>query len=227
MPSPTSWSRSETAPAFTLRGGRQELLFGAQRLVSPLDWSNVRRTFDGASGILKLRDWTVTPFWAALATVRQYQFNKTDIDKQLFGIYATGAVPAPPITADLYWLGVNNANASFNGTAGREQRQTLGRRVWGKWPDIGLDFEVETGIQFGTIAGADILAGMFTANVGYALPLPVTSRVYLNVDYASGDGQPGGDVGKFNQLYPLGHGTPATWITSAARTSSVRARASA
>ena len=26
-----------------------------------------------------------------------------------------------------------------------------------------------------------------------------------NVDYASGDGVPGGDVGTFNQLYPLEH----------------------
>ena len=31
----------------TARGGRQELLFGAQRLLSPLDWANTRRRFDG------------------------------------------------------------------------------------------------------------------------------------------------------------------------------------
>src|SRR5690606_11351221 len=30
------------------RVGRQELLYGNQRLVSPLDWANTRRTFDGA-----------------------------------------------------------------------------------------------------------------------------------------------------------------------------------
>jgi hypothetical protein len=27
--------------------GRQELLYGAQRLISPLDWANTRRTFEG------------------------------------------------------------------------------------------------------------------------------------------------------------------------------------
>ena len=47
----------------TLRGGRQELLFGAQRLVSPLDWANTRRTFDGASAILSMGDWKHTLFW--------------------------------------------------------------------------------------------------------------------------------------------------------------------
>lgn len=30
------------------RIGRQELLYGSQRLVSPLDWANTRRTFEGA-----------------------------------------------------------------------------------------------------------------------------------------------------------------------------------
>ena len=31
----------------TLRVGRQELLYGAERLISPLDWANTRRTFEG------------------------------------------------------------------------------------------------------------------------------------------------------------------------------------
>src|SRR5207253_4170036 len=34
-------------PAY-LRIGRQELLYGSQRLISPLDWANTRRTFQGA-----------------------------------------------------------------------------------------------------------------------------------------------------------------------------------
>src|SRR3989338_1212679 len=34
------------------RVGRQELLFGKQRLVSPLDWSNTRRSFEGVRATL-------------------------------------------------------------------------------------------------------------------------------------------------------------------------------
>src|SRR5205823_5967638 len=33
-------------PAY-FRVGRQELLYGSQRLISPLDWANTRRTFQG------------------------------------------------------------------------------------------------------------------------------------------------------------------------------------
>jgi hypothetical protein len=35
------------------RTGRQELLLGAERLVSPLDWANTRRTFDGYRATFK------------------------------------------------------------------------------------------------------------------------------------------------------------------------------
>ena len=38
-------------PAY-LRVGRQELLYGSQRLISTLDWVNTRRTFQGIKGFL-------------------------------------------------------------------------------------------------------------------------------------------------------------------------------
>ncbi len=41
---------------FTFRVGRQELLFGKQRLVSPLPWGNSLRTFEGFSGELEVQN---------------------------------------------------------------------------------------------------------------------------------------------------------------------------
>jgi hypothetical protein len=191
----------------TLRGGRQELIFGSQRLVGPGDFTQVPHTFDGAAAIVQVGDWTIIPFWTlAVPIVHKYRFNASTSDQQLFGIFSTGPLPRLPVHVDLYWLGVNNAGVTFNGTSGREQRQTLGGRVWRHPGESGLDFEVEGAAQFGTVGDADIRAGMFTANVGYTLPVPPLSpRVYLEFDYASGDSTPGGDVGTFNQLYPNAH----------------------
>src|SRR6266849_3452457 len=45
----------------TLRGGRQELIFGSQRLVGPGDFTQVPHTFDGGAVIVRIRDWTITP----------------------------------------------------------------------------------------------------------------------------------------------------------------------
>jgi hypothetical protein len=47
----------------TLRGGRQELMFGSQRLVGPGDFTQVPRTFEGGMGIIRVADWTVSSFW--------------------------------------------------------------------------------------------------------------------------------------------------------------------
>jgi hypothetical protein len=107
---------------------------------------------------------------------------------------------------DLYWLSADNAGVTFNGTSGRERRQTLGARTWGKIGQTHLDFEIEGAGQFGTVGPGDVAAGMFTTVLGYTLPVPgLAARVYVEFDYASGDGKPGGRVGTFNQLQPSAH----------------------
>src|SRR5258706_941987 len=100
----------------TLRGGRQELIFGSQRLVGPGDFTQIARTFDGGSAIIKMADWTVTPLWTQSVIVDKYRFNKSTSDLQLFGVFATGALGVLPANLDLYWLDADNATAVFNGT---------------------------------------------------------------------------------------------------------------
>jgi len=191
----------------TLRGGRQELIFGSQRLVGPGDFTQVPRSFDGGTAIGRIADWTIIPFWAeAVPIVQKYRFNESTSDHKLFGIFSTGPLHLLPVNLDLYWLGVDNAAATFNGTAGREHRQTLGGRTVGKIGQTPLDFEVEGASQFGSVGRGNIAAWMLTTVLGYALPIPQWSpRVYLEFDYASGDQRPGGTVGTFNQLFPNAH----------------------
>src|SRR5437867_6316668 len=190
----------------TLRGGRQELIFGSQRLVGPGDFTQVPRTFECGAAYAQIADWTITPFWAQSVVVSQYSFNKSTSDLQLFGVFGTGPLHVLPANLDLYWLDADNRTATFNGTIGRERRHTLGGRVWGKIGATGLDFEVEGASQFGTLGRGDIAASMFTTVLGYGVPIPQLSpRVYLEFDYASGDGRRGGDIGTFSQLYPNAH----------------------
>jgi hypothetical protein len=190
----------------TLRGGRQQLIFGSQRLVGTGDFTQAPRTWEGGAAIAQIADWTITPFWAQLVVVDKYRFNKSTSDRKLFGVLGTGPLHVLPVNLDLYWLDADNATAAFNGTTGKERRHTLGGRAWGKIGTTGLDFEVEGAAQFGTVGRGDIAASMFTTVLGYTLPVPQLSpRVYLEFDYASGDDRPGGDVGTFNQLYGNAH----------------------
>lgn len=200
---------------FTLRAGRQELAFGRQRLVSPLDWANTRRTFDGVSAIFKLQDWTVTGFWTLFVPVQKYKFNTSDLSTQFYGIYATGKVSlADTLSLDLYWLGLQSGVraftgtpfAQYNGTVGREERHTLGGRLWGKLGKARIDYELEGAFQVGRVGPGSVDAFMITGRLGYTFTeFPVVPRLQLGLDYASGDEKAGGDVRTFNQLFPLGH----------------------
>lgn len=191
----------------TLRAGRQELLFGRQRLVSPLDWANTRRTFDGFSGIVSLHGWSIHGFWAQPVRVLKYEFNTPESSADFFGVYATGPAPYINGTLDLYWLGLHREGPmTFNQTSGRERRHTLGARLGGRVGATGFDYDLEGAYQFGDVGDGDISAFMVATQIGYRFAEVWSApRVFVGFDYASGDRSPGGNVQTFNQLFPLGH----------------------
>lgn len=192
----------------TLRPGRQMFLFGKQRLVSPLPWANAMRQWDGVSAIIRGAGWSVHTFYSQFAPVRKYDLNRADPQTEFWGAYATGKLPGLGTDAglDLYFLGLNRGDdVTFNGTTGEEDRYTVGGRVWGKLAGS-FDYDMEGAYQFGEVGSGDISAWMFATQVGYTFAgCPSSPRVYVGLDYASGDRSPGGDVQTFNQLFPLGH----------------------
>jgi hypothetical protein len=198
------------AGTLTLRPGRQEILFGRQRLVGPLDWVNTRRTFDGGSAIFDFGGWKATAFYAQLVIVDPYDFNQPDPQTELWGACASGKLPGLPASLELYFFGLEKDTAAnpggFNGTVGREDRYTTGGHVFGAAGTTGLDFDLEGAYQFGSVGAGDADAFMFASQIGYKLAiLPFAPRPYLGFDYASGDSAAGGDVNTFNQLFPTGH----------------------
>lgn len=181
------------------RVGRQELLYGDQRLISPLDWANTRRTFDGAKMIWTRDDWRVDGFWAKPVVVLPKQFDAPDEDQQFYGAYSTYS-GIKDQTFDFYWLGYQSDRPMFAG----EQpfaMQTVGSR-WaatkGPWLSV-----MEGAYQFGTYGTGDHSAGFFTLGGGHKWDdvcwKPV---VWSYFDWASGDSTLGNG---FNQLFPLGH----------------------
>ncbi len=190
----------------TFRLGRQELQFGKQRLVSPLDWSNSRRSFDGASAILAGPSWRLDTFWSRLVRVRKYDFNTSDTGTQLYGSYLNKRLAQGRLDADLYWLGLHRDSTAFGGVSGEEDRHSLGARLGGRI-GAGFDFDAESTFQFGDHADRSIRAAMVSTQLGYRIPnLRLSPRILIGFDWASGDDDPeDDDVGTFNHLFPLGH----------------------
>ena len=76
------------------RVGRQELLYGEQRLISPLDWANTRRTFDGAKVFYRGTAWDIDGFWTRPVPFSQHvnsdsNFDHPDQSQEFMGLYAT------------------------------------------------------------------------------------------------------------------------------------------
>jgi hypothetical protein len=195
--------------AFSLRGGRLEMAYGRERLISALDWANTKRSFDGVTAGYGDRSGSVTAFWARPVVVRLYQGDRRDSTTSLFGAY--GALQGARIAmgAEVYWIGQRRDSGAvgWNGTVGRELRHTVGVRLWGPTRgQSGLDLEGEAAIQFGEVGSHAIRASMFAGQVGHTFRRARGApRIYVNVDYASGDASPGGDVGTFSQLNPQPH----------------------
>lgn len=192
--------------SLSLRPGRQELQFGRQRLVSPLDWVNTRRTFDAVRASYVENSLRVDAFASRLVSVDRHGFDDEDSGEDFHGIYATDKA-GDSLSFDLYALYLDKDSAKFGASTNQEERVTLGLRLWGKPKDTGWDYDAEGAFQFGDFGDQDIHAWMIATECGYTLrAAPGGPRVVVGFDYASGDGNGADDqVETFNQLYPLGH----------------------
>jgi hypothetical protein len=190
---------------FTLRTGRQELLYGNQRLVSPLDWSNTRRTFEGIRGLYKSGDWAIDGFYTHYVPVVDDQFDTANYNQTFYGLYST-YTGYESQAWDFYYLGYDDERQGIAPAVGDFSLHTFGSRVLGTTEQDWL-YEFESAYQGGRQSGLgqDQSAGMATAGLGRKLPkMAWDPTVWFYLDYASGN-YPGGDFNRFNQLFPLGH----------------------
>lgn len=157
----------------TAKIGRQEFIYGDERLIGAFDWNNFSRTFDA----FKLRyehpqkKYWVDAFIANVVTIqshgpdenRGWHFNDSNGDDTFAGIYASSGF-IPKQTTDLYFLYRNKeANDPLYGdTLGnraraydiRQEVYTLGARVKSLPGAVnGFDYEAEGAYQFGRNQG--------------------------------------------------------------------------
>lgn len=187
---------------WTVRVGRQELLFGRERVLSPLDWANARRTFQGA--VIEGRDGalTFTALWAHPVTIVSAAVNVPDVHTQLWGAQVTWQHAASALT-DIYAL-VKGVDAA--GVVPASQRATLGARTLGPIAGTAFAYELEGGMQLGTAGNADVQAWMLATDLTRTWSGPHAPALTVGADYASGTGAgAAAQSGTWDQLYPLAH----------------------
>ncbi len=183
----------------TLRAGRQELSFGSSRLVSVREGPNVRQSFDGARLTVLAGGWQVDTIAVRPVETNRGVFDDSpDHQRSFWGVYAVRR------HVDLYYLGLDRRQARFGVGLGREQRHSMGTRLWGEkgsW-----DYNTEFAGQWGRFGSGPIRAWTVASDTGYRLSgVPLRPRLGLKADVASGDRDPrDGTLGTFNALFPKG-----------------------
>ncbi len=195
----------------TLRVGRQEMLYGSQRLISVRESPNVRRAFDAVRVLTEAGGVRIDAFIA-----RPVEDDKGSLDDwgddhvSFWGVYAT--TPAPAVLTgtgkagvDVYYLGLRRPEAEFADGSGDELRHSAGSRVFGD--SLGWDWNVEGVAQWGTFGDRDIFAWTLASDTGYTFRgAPLEPRLGLCADVISGTDQAGGRgrLGTFNAMFPRG-----------------------
>jgi hypothetical protein len=196
------------AVGLTARVGRQELLLGSQRLLSPLDWTNTRRTFEGVRLTARLKSLAVDGFVTRPVLVDTMEFNERDAVTAFWGVALRPATPAAAFAWELYGLALAyDGPAPLWGYTGAHDRFTLGARVTGALSSPLTRFDLEGGWQTGSLGASDVAAWFVASDLTRSFPnTPLKPTATVGFDYASGDAdRADGMVGTFHQLYPLGH----------------------
>lgn len=188
------------------RVGRQELLYGSQRLVTSLDWANTRRTFDGAKLFSRGEKWNLDMWYSAFVPVDPDGLDQLDDSRDFGGAWATYK-PKKGHFTDFYYLYFQNNNDVVQQGIVLDPTEvhTFGTRNCGD--NDGFVWDCELMMQFGNQNSQDLFAGAATGGVGRNFKESSWSPTFwVYYDYASGTPDPGtGDYHTFNQIYPFGH----------------------
>ena len=189
----------------TLRAGRQMLGYGSERLISNRYGPNVLETFDGVKAFGELGFWGADVFWVRpVENDLKILDDQTDENRALWSFYLTRRFDSKEDGFDVYYIGYEEDNATFNQGSADERRHTVGTRIFGK--ASGWDWNGEAFYQFGTFGGSDIQAWSFGSDTGYTFSrAPWTPRLSLKGNIVSGDDDPAdADLQTFNALFPKG-----------------------
>ena len=206
----TAFNDTLKGPAVTARIGRQQLDFGAGRLLSsregPLgQGANVLQGFDGVRTIFRQNDWRLDGFATKPVGSRPGVLNDGWLkDQGAWGVYASrSGPPGSPIPGtDFYYIGTTRPDAVFSSGIADETRHSVGTRAFQQGTPFSYDLEAI--YQFGDFGNRSISAWALTGEASYTFEKMTWSpQPGIRVGADSGGGK-SGELRTFYVPFPRG-----------------------
>jgi hypothetical protein len=201
--------------------GRQELVYGDERLIGAFEWNNIGRVFDAAKLRYEQPEFWVDGFAGRVVVPRDGHFNEVNDYDWFWGVYGSSRELVPWQETQVYFLGRNAsgkspaaARGALIGLATPRDIYTVGGRVKSLPGKLqGWDYSAEAAAQFGrfkeSAIGPSLDHEAFAAHVGggYTFAgVSFTPRLGVEYNFASGDSDPADDRHEtFENLFPTNH----------------------
>jgi hypothetical protein len=183
----------DNAGQLWLRVGRQELIYGAQRTVSPLDWANTRRTFEGYKVMWKSEAWDIDAFWVRPVRVQTKSLDQAIYAQEFMGVYATYKCRKGQ-PWELYYLRFEDEDVDL-------AFDTFGTRIYRDYDPWLAEFE--GAVQLGDYQHFEHNASSWTIGFGRKLKqMPWSPVIWFYYDWASGSDERNNG---YHHLFPLAH----------------------
>ena len=186
-----------------LRLGRQELSMGRERILSPLDWANIRRIFQGLTIESRHGAWSLAAFATHPVILLPTAADVPDVHTRFWG--ATVAWQRPKSSSIVEGALLVKATDAAGATP-LAQRTTVTARLVTPLEGTALTAELEGGVQLGAAGNSSARAFMFASDLTWTRRGGWDPAITIGLDWASGTGSSESpESGTWDQLYPLAH----------------------
>jgi len=203
------WKRlNSTKLNVTLRLGRQEIGYGASRLVGIRQGPNIRRSFDIARLMVRKKNTSIDVMYGKEVNISPNSFdNRSNIFKNdepnpsLWGIYYRRPFLKGFGKLDVYHFGFYSNFSRFNDVSGKELRHSIGVRSYSIKGRFSYNTEII--LQWGDLNNNTIFAYNVETDWKYRIiDKGWKPRIGIRVDWSSGDKTAGdGRIGTFNPIF--------------------------
>lgn len=196
----------------SLRFGRQELKYGAGRLIDYGFGPNIRRSFDIGKITYSSNHTQIEAYYGKDVRLSFKAFDNgfnlfkgNAANSKVWGIYGQFSLfpnEGETDNTELYYLGIESPRAGFNDVLGKEVRHSIGIRRYGV-AGTGFTYNTELIYQFGKIDNSSISAFNFETDWQYSLSGKTwRPTLGLKFDLSSGDENWGDEeINSFNPMY--------------------------